>query len=508
MRKKENNSDFTTLVYGKVPPQSIEIEEVILGAILIQADCLPLVLNSVFPDVFYVEAHSIIYRAIISLYDANKSVDILTVIEELRRKNELDAVGGAYYVTKLTNSVVSTANIEYHCKVILEKYLKREAIKISGEFLHDAYEDSTDAFDIYDSADNKILNAQERVLGGSVKDMSYYASKVYNEYETVKQSGILGLKTGIEPIDRIFSGLVPPDLFIIAARPSQGKTALALSITHHLSILNKVPCAWFSLEMDGVQLTRRLASIDADIPHETIRHGNVYESLEKKFYDSLDRVSKSPIYIEDKTNVNVRSIRTRANVLVRKNGIKFIIVDYLQLMEGIDAKNKNRNDIIGEISRGLKCLAKELKLPVIALSQLSREVEKRSDKMPQMSDLRESGAIEQDADEVLFLMRPEKYGFTEPVTIGGKEYDVGGLCIGKADKNRHGECVNFPMSFVGNCMKFATHPNDIIGFQQPFNEIQPPSSNWKPIKEQGKFFVDNSKMNSGDFDEGFDTQPF
>ena len=801
-RRRKGGIDLSTFVYGKVPPQARELEEAVLGGILIDMTCLPVVLNIIFSDAFYLEQHKVIFDEILSIYDQNKIIDILTVVEQLKFKEKLDNIGGAYYVTKLTNSVVSTANIEYHCKIILEKYLAREAIRIGGEFVGSAYEDDTDVFQMYDKTDDEILKAQERVLSGGVKDMSYYSSKVYNQYETVKSTGILGLHTGIEPIDRIFSGLVEPDLFIIAARPSMGKclgkgtriimfdgtlknvedivvgdilmgdnskprnvisittgiemmyfikqnrainyrvneshilsvkksrveglgnkndiidipvleyiqksnkwksshkgykvsiefneqelpfdpyflglwlgdgktdgiqifntdieivhflrkyakernevlvetypkdrcayfrisggrtqkarnnslqalfrehgllgnkhiphefinnsrknrlkllagiidsdghcnkgngdtfeitltkkelaeqikyladtlgfrtsfnkkngniksigfkstvyrvriggntseipcllkrkqshewtdirnwqntgitieqdkidqyfgfeidgnrrflledgtvthnTALALTITHNLSIIDKVPCAWFSLEMDGIQLARRLASIDSDIPHELIRQGKIYDSLEEKFYKSLDKVGKSPIYIEDKPSINVRSLRTRANVLVRKNGIKFIIVDYLQLMNGVDTRDTNRNNIVGEISRGLKCLAKELKIPVIALSQLSREVEKRSDKMPQNSDLRESGGIEQDADEVLFLMRPEKYGFTEPVMIDGKEYDVKGLCIGKPDKNRHGECKNFALGFIGNCMKFTTHPND------------------------------------------------
>lgn len=466
------NSNY--LVNGKIPPNAKELEEYILGALMIDGHSLAVVVGLIFEDIFYVPAHQKIYKAILNLYDKSQSIDIGTVVEQLNAMECLDSVGGAYYVVKLTNSVVTSAHIETHCRILLEKYMKREGIRIGVDFMNDAYSDDTDAFEIYDKADNEILNTQERVIGSSIKDMGFYSNKVYDEYETVKASGVLGLQTGIEPIDKIFSGLVAPDLFIVAARPSQGKTAFALSLTHHLSIINRIPCAWFSLEMDGVQLTRRLASMDSDIPHETIRHGRIDKERETVFFKSLDKVAKSPIYIEDKPNVNIRSLRTRANILVRKNGIKFIVVDYLQLMSSVDSRNSNRNDIIGEISRGLKCLAKELNVPVIALSQLSREVEKRSDKMPQMSDLRESGAIEQDADEVLFLMRPEKYGFTEPAMIGGREYNVAGLCIGKADKNRHGECKNFAMSFVGQCMRFSTHPNDIHNFPS-----YPPQSNYQ-----------------------------
>jgi len=467
-KRRKPSIDMSTMVYGKVPPQVKEVEQAILGGILIDANCLPEVLNLIYFEVFYIEANQLLFKAIVSLYDQSKKIDMYTVIEELKRLESLDAIGGVYYIAEITKAVVSTANIDYHCRLVLEAYLKRELIRISGEAIGEAYEDSSDAFDLYDKTDNKLLNIQERVLSGSVKDMSHYSSKVYDQYETVKQTGVLGIQTGIVPFDKILSGLVAPDLFIIAARPSQGKTALALSLTYHTSVVNAIPCAWFSLEMDGTQLTRRLASMDSGISHEFIRQGRVAANEEIKLYQSLDRISKSPIFIEDKGSMNIRSIRTRSNILVRKNKIKYIVVDYLQLMEGVDKSNKNRNEIVGEITRGLKMLAKELNIPVIALSQLSREVEKRSDKMPQMSDLRESGNIEQDADEVLFLMRPEKYGFTEPVMIGGKEYDAQGLCIGKVDKNRHGECQNFAMSFMGNTMHLSTHRND-FGFIEPTN---------------------------------------
>lgn len=465
-KKRRTSIDMSTMIYGKVPPQAKELEEAVLGAILLDMNCLSEVLNQIFYEVFYVEANQIIFQAITELFDQSKKIDILTVVEELKRQEKLDAVGGPYYVTKLTNSVVSTANVVYHCMVIKEKYLMREMIRICGVAIGEAYEDSVDAFDLFDKTDNDILNTQEKVLQGQVKDMSHYSSQVYDQYETVKQTGVLGIQTGIVPFDKILSGLVAPDLFIIAARPSQGKTALALSLTHHVSVINNIPGAWFSLEMDGVQLTRRLASIDSGVSHEFIRQGRVNGNDETRFYQSLDKISKAPIFIEDKGSINVRGIRTRSNILVRKNKIKYIVVDYLQLMEGVDARNKNRNEIVGEITRGLKMLAKELNIPVIALSQLSRKVEERSDKMPQMSDLRESGNIEQDADEVLFLMRPEKYGLLEPTMISGKEYAPQGLCIGKVDKNRHGECLNFAMSFVGQTMHLSTHPND-FGYNAP-----------------------------------------
>lgn len=366
MVKNKINTNIGSMMFGKVPPQARDLEDAVLGAIMINGFCLPEVMNVIFAEVFYVEAHQIIFKSILKLYDLNKKIDLLTVVDQLRKDESLDIVGGAYYVTKLTNDVVSSANIESHCRIILQQYLKREMINICGETISDAYEDSSDAFDLYDNADNRILNTQQRVLGGEIKDMSYYSADVYDQYETVKATGVLGIQTNINPIDKIFCGLVAPDLIIIAARPGAGKTSFAISLTHYISVEKNIPGAWFSLEMDGTQLTRRLVSMDSGISHELIRQGRVWEDRESVLFGSINKIKKSPIYIEDKVNINIRSLRTRANLLVRRNGIKYIIVDYLQLMEGIDIKNKNRDTIIGEITRGLKGLAKELNIPVIA----------------------------------------------------------------------------------------------------------------------------------------------
>lgn len=475
--RRKPSIDLSTMVYGKVPPQAKELEEAILGAMLIDSNCLPDIMNLIFKEVFYVNAHQLVFEAIGNLYDKSQKIDILTVCDELKKTENLDNVGGVYAVTKLTNSVVSSANIEAHCRIILEMYLKREAIRICGETIGESYEDGTDGFEVLEKADAEILQVQEKVLSGTVKDMRFYSVKLYDQYETVKQTGTVGINTGIVPFDRIFSGLVAPDLFVIAARPGQGKTAFALSLTHALSVERNIPCAWFSLEMDGIQLSRRLTSIDSNIPHELIRQGKVFEDLESKLYNSFDRIGDAPIFIEDKGVINIRSIRTRSNVLVRKNNIKFIVVDYLQLMSSIGKKGQTRENEVSEISRGLKLLAKELNIPVIALSQLSRKVEERTDKLPQLSDLRESGAIEQDADEVMFLMRPEYYHMEAETIIGNKEYHPQGLCIGKGDKNRHGECRNFAMWFDAPIMKFSTHPNDVDTSNYYSNSWKPATTN-------------------------------
>lgn len=471
--RKRNSVDFGNLFYAKVPPQSKDIEEAILGSLMLDSSCVSIGMARLFPEIFYVDAHQKIFQAIQNLYDANSRIDMLTVVEQLKKNETLELIGGMYAITKLTQSVVSGANIEIHINIIAENFLKREAIRLSGELIDDSYDDSTDAFEIINHADYGFQKIQEQVIVGMTKDISYFGQKVLEQHANTKETGILGIKTLIKSIDNTIAGLVEPDLIIIAARPSQGKTALALSITYNVSVKCDIPCAWFSLEMDGVQLVRRLASIDTQIDHEKIRKGTTTKEEDFLLGQSIDKISSCKIFIQDNANVNIREIRTKANLLKKKHGIKFIVIDYIQLMNGIDVNGKSREQVVSDISRGLKILAKELEMPVIALSQLSREVEKRSDKMPQLSDLRESGAIEQDADEVLFLMRPEFYGMMSSVQIGDKEYDPVGLTILSVAKNRHGSVKNKALNFKGSCMHFTDHHLDTDNFH-----FSPPPNNW------------------------------
>jgi replicative DNA helicase len=479
-KKEKIRSRFSPLdmIYGKIPPQDTELESAVLGGLMIDDSFVYLGMAKLFPEIFYRDANQKVFSAIQNIYDKGNKIDILTVCAQLTKTGELEDVGGMYYVTKLTQDVVSGANVETHIQLISEFYLKREAIRLSRELIGASYEEDTDAFEIINIADSGFQKIQEKVLVGMEKDISFFGMKVLDQHATTKETGVLGIQTRFNAIDKVISGLVSPDLIILAARPSQGKTALALSITYNTSVKGDIPCAWFSLEMDGIQLVRRLASIDCQVDHETIRKGYTTAEQELQLCASIEKISNCKIYIQDDANVNIREIRTKANLLKRKHGIKYIVVDYIQLMNGMDIKGKSREQIVSDISRGLKLLAKELQMPVIALSQLSREVEKRPSKMPQLSDLRESGAIEQDADEVIFLMRPEFYGMEESVTIGGKEYDPRGLCILGTAKNRHGETKNTALSFNGKCMHFTDHHLDSIGGYDI-----PESNRWSPINE-------------------------
>lgn len=453
---KRRHSVGMEVVYGKVPPQAKELEQAVLGALMLDSGTVHVAMARLFPEIFYSEANQRIFKAMQQLYDANSKIDLLTVVEKLKANEDLDLVGGSFYVSKLTNDVVSNANIEIHISLIAEKYLKREAIRLGGDLVTEAYEDFSDAFDIINSADAGFQRIQEQVLTGLSKDIGYFGMKVLDEHAQVKETGILGVSTGMKTLDGVICGLVEPDLIIVAARPGIGKTAFALSITYNTSIVGDIPCAWFSLEMNGTQLVRRLVSIHTGINHERIRLATTTKDEDIMIGESIEIISKKKIFIEDKPSINVRDIRTKANLLKKKHGIKYIVVDYIQLMKGIGS-NPVREQIVSEISRSLKELAKELQIPIIALSQLSREVEKRSDKIPQLSDIRESGGIEQDADEVIFLMRPEYYGMLNSVEIGGKEYDPLGLSVTSIAKNRHGSTKSIALAFTGPTMHFTDH---------------------------------------------------
>jgi replicative DNA helicase len=465
------------MIKDKLPPQSSEIEEAIIGALMLDSGSLNIAMSRLSEDMFYKIDYKAIFKAIETLYDTNQAIDLITVVEELKRQNKLEVAGGTYGVVKTTNNVVSSANIENHILLLSEMYLKRQMIDIFHEGFSKSFEDETDIFDLISTTDDKMQKAQEKVVSGMSNDIEYYGMKVLEQHATVKETGVLGIKTGIHELDKATNGLVSPDLVIIAARPGAGKTALSLSITYNTSVLGNIPCAWFSLEMDGVQLVRRLTSMHTGIPHEKISNGKTTQEEDKMLGQAIDKISSSKIFIEDKTSMNIRDIRTRSSLLKKKYNIGYIIVDYIQLMNGVDAKGKNREQIVSDISRGLKCIAKELEIPVIALSQLSRAVESRPDKMPQLSDLRESGAIEQDADSVIFLMRPEYYSMTEPIEIGNQEFPVQKLAIASIAKNRHGSTKNIALEFTGDTMHFKNHHlNDRF---LPSSAI--PQGNWKPI---------------------------
>jgi replicative DNA helicase len=397
--------DWSNLTFGKVPPQAREIEGAVLGAIMIEKGAFDLVSEILKPESFYVDAHQRIFKACTSLSIRNNTIDVLTVVEELKTTEELEIVGGPYFVTKLTNDVMSSANIEIHSRIIQEKFLQRELIRISGETITEAFENSADAFDLIDKHETKLLTLTASLTKGDVQDSETLAVKAMEkiDYLMEHKEDLSGVTTGYPLLNRLTNGWQDTDLIIIAARPSVGKTAFALNLAINAAT-NKSAVGFFSLEMNAGQLVNRILSTVSRVPLEKIVRGRLNEQEYEKVFQANVAFGQMDFYIDDTAGLNVMEFRSKARKLVSKKGVKLIVIDYLQLMSGMG--NGNREQEISTISRNIKVLAKDLKIPIIALSQMSRDIEKRSGE-PRLSDLRESGAIEQDADMVMFLYRPD-----------------------------------------------------------------------------------------------------
>jgi len=389
-------------------------------------------------------------------------------------------IGGAYYVTKLTNAVVSTANIETHSRIILQKFIQRELIRISGEIIGDAYEDSTDVFDLLDDAESKLFEITNNHLRKNFDSIDTVLVKTIQRIEDLrhKQEEITGVPSGFPSLDKITYGWQPTDLIILAARPSVGKTAFALNLARNAALhpTKPVPVAFFSLEMSSAQLVQRILSAESEIFMEKIARGRLEEHEMKQLYKKgIDRLAKAPIFIDDTPALNIFELRAKCRRLKNKHNVGFIIIDYLQLMSGTsDNRNGNREQEISRISRDLKGLAKEIQVPIIALSQLSRAVESRKEgeKIPQLSDLRESGAIEQDADMVMFLYRPEYYGITAN-EMG--ESNKGETHV-KIAKHRNGALDTIKLRALLHIQKFTEYGDDDFG-----GIGLPGGGNWKPV---------------------------
>lgn len=491
------------MVFGKVPPQAKELEEAILGAIMLEKSAFDTVIEILKPECFYVEAHQRIFKAMQGLAVKSLPIDLLTVVEELKLREDLEFVGGPYYVTKLTNSVVSSANIDAHSRIVLQKFIQRELIRISGEIIGDAYEDSTDVFDMLDDAESKLFEITNNHLRKNFDSIDTVLVKTIQRIEDMRnrQEDITGVPTGFPSLDKITYGWQPTDLIILAARPSVGKTAFALNLARSAAMHPTKPTAvgFFSLEMSSAQLVQRILSAESEILLEKIARGKLEEHEMKQLYKrGIERLSKAPIFIDDSAALNIFELRAKCRRLKNKHNVGMIIIDYLQLMSGSADRNSNREQEISKISRDLKGLAKELQIPIIALSQLSREVEKRKEgnKMPQLSDLRESGAIEQDADMVMFLYRPEYYEIT--ATEFG-ESNKGETHV-KIAKHRNGSLETIKLRALLHIQKFV---EDESG--DSFNPGLPKEGNWRPVSGGGDeprmYIQKGSKMNDGEFDE-------
>ena len=413
-KKRQPAVDMSTMVYGKIPPQSVDTEKAVLGAIMLERNALAEIQDILQPEKFYSEGHQHIFRAMLELDAASQPIDELTLFQQLKKNELLETVGGAYYVTELTKAVVSSANISTHAKIVAQKWMARQVIQVGGEMVSQGYDESVDPFELLDFAEKGIAGIMDSNDRGKITPVSTALARTLTRLAKLRQrdSSLTGIATGYMRLDELTHGWQPTDLIILAARPAVGKTAFALNLVKNAAVDHNTPTAFFSLEMSEGQVMERLISNETGVLLDLIKTGRLDdEQMNYMYQNGINRLSTAPIFIDDTPALNIFELRAKCRRLKNKHNIGFIIIDYLQLMSGTgDSRNGNREQEISRISRDLKGLAKELQVPIIALSQLSRAVEGRTDKTPQLSDLRESGAIEQDADMVMFLFRPEYYG--------------------------------------------------------------------------------------------------
>lgn len=440
--------------YAKLPPQAIELEDAVLGAMLIDRDGVLTGLEILQSQCFYSDQNRLIFEAMEILFAQGKQIDQLTVSEQLKKTGKLESSGGPYYIAQLTSKVSRAAHIEDHARKVAEKYLQRELINISQETIKDAYENTTDVFELIGNHETKLLNMMNPVMSDQEKHISIHVVKAMKPKE-ISDKGI-EVKNPLKSHVKYLQG---PDLIIIAARPSMGKTAYAMQIAMETAEQG-YPVAVFSLEMSGAQLTKRMLSAKTGISYEKINNDEIHEYEQLNYIQAGKEISLLPIYIDDMAAINEIQLRSKAIRMKRKYGVELIILDYLQLMSGI-GKTQNREQEISNISKACKRIAKELNIPFIALSQLSRKCEDRSDKKPMLSDLRESGAIEQDADIVEFLFRAEYYGI-ENISHGNEFFNSTGLAEIITAKNRNGKLGTAVAEFKTPELIFKEHHSQSI----------------------------------------------
>lgn len=454
--ERKNPTVEQSFEHGKVQPQAVDLEEAVLGAIMLEKDALTSVIDILKPDVFYKDQHRIIFYAIINLFSRSEPVDILTVTSELKKDGNIEIAGGAYYITQLTNRVASSANVEYHAHIIIQKYIQRELIRISSEIIKDAFEDTMDVFDMLDKAEQGLFTVSDSNLRRNTLDMNTLVKEALNYIEAAKnqEDQLRGVPSGFSELDRVTSGWQKADLIILASRPGMGKTALALTMARNMAVDHHKPVAFFSLEMSSIQLVTRLISAESLLPAEKLRKGDLADYEWEQLNSKISRLVDAPIYIDDTPALSIFELRAKCRRLKSQHNIEMVFVDYLQLMTGNYDRQGNREQEISNISRSLKSLAKELDIPVLALSQLSRAVETRGgSKKPILSDLRESGAIEQDADLVLFIFRPEYYKIDQlddgtPTT---------GLAQVSVAKHRNGPLADVNLKFINRYARFVDY---------------------------------------------------
>jgi replicative DNA helicase len=503
--KYVKNKDMNSFdeVLGKIPPQAIELEVAVLGALLIQSDAIFQVMQILKPECFYKPIHRDIYQAILDLGINNDPVDIMTVANELKAKQKLDEIGGELYLSELTERVATSSHIEYHAKLVYQKFIQRELIRTATDIQKKSYDDNEDVDDLINYAEASIFKVAQGNIKGETRKIDGLVTEALEKITEAasNKNQFTGVPSGFTDIDRYTAGWQPSDLVIIAARPSMGKTAFVLSVARNMAVEHNVPVAVFSLEMASIQLVNRLISSESELEGDKIKRGNLQDYEWAQLETKIERLSNAPLFIDDTAAISIFELRAKCRRLVKTHGIKAVIIDYLQLMTaGVDLKG-NREQEVSIISRNLKAIAKELGIPVIALSQLNRSVETRSgDKRPQLSDLRESGAIEQDADMVFFIHRPEYYGITQDAD--------GNSVLGMAEiiiaKHRNGAVGSAWLKFIGEYAKFSDLNSSIVNSE---NGVKM-SSKMNQDNITNDAFSSNINPNDNFLNTDDDLQPF
>ena len=452
-KSKEKEKPAIDLRFGRISPQATELENAILGAIMVDTSAYDLAIEVLTPDCFYTENNKIIFSAMQFLAKKNMPIDLLTVVNELKTMGSLETVGGAYAVSKLTNEVLSGAHVQAHSRIVLQKFISREIIRVAGELISDAYDNATDVFQLLDSAEEKVLQIGSKNIHGGMLEIETVLNQAISKIEEWRQNDgtLTGVPTGFIELDKATRGWQPGDLIIIGARPSVGKTALALNFIRNAALDPHKPTvvAGWSLEMKAMYLALRMLAAESDIYLHRLQTGKLEDWQMKELIEKgANKLRKAKIFFDDNSNINLRILRAKARRLKKKNNLGLIVIDYLQLMEGEDG-GKNREQEISKISRGLKNLAQELEIPIIALSQLTRESDKGIgwDKSPGISSLRESGAIEQDADVVILLWGPNEEDIKRDNTLDGKRKI-------KIAKQRNGMLLTIELDFKNEIQLF------------------------------------------------------
>lgn len=520
-RNKPKHETEIVSEYGKKQPQDTELEEAVLGALMLEKDAYSIVSDILSPECFYEPANSKIYEAIMTLDSKQRPIDMLTVTEQLRINGTLDEAGGPVRITELTARVASAANIEFHARIVAQKFLARELISFSSQISTLAFDDSIDVYDLMQTAEAKLFELSTQSLKRDVVQIDPIIGEAIQKIEQAanQETRLSGLRTNYHELDKITSGWQDSDLIIIAARPAMGKTAFVLSMAKNMAVDNNYPIAFFSLEMSNLQLVNRLISNVCELESEKIKSGNLSKAEWDKLMNRVKKLYTAPIYVDDTPSLSIFELQTKARRLYRERDIKLIIIDYLQLMNATGMKFGSREQEVSTISRNLKQLAKELNIPIIALSQLNRSVEQRGDdrkgKRPQLSDLRESGAIEQDADIVCFIHRPEYYTHSTEDAAGN---DIRGLAEFIIAKHRSGAVGDVKLRFRANYARFENWVEDFTQTENtyeskmnaslPDDDVPPPPN--LPYRPDNPVYPDTPYNNNSNFliDNNEEKPPF